>query len=427
MYWHKRVFIAFVCVLSATALAQDGPARQSSSAGAAATRPGGLLHHTTDAEKAVIGDMARFDADPDRLARCLHYPDPRDVHWDHREVDLLCHFQFDPLMSLGQLQQAFDAKGPRALERYFDGLLRDQARIETSWKLDEAFLRTFSCACKEARDLADAWLARSPDNVWAHVASGLQHVAAAGEARGGAFSQDTSDERFARMAQLDARGAEDLQQALTAVPHLTPATYGMLWVEAREGERLEARDRLEKALHEHPDNFMLHEEAARLLQRKWVGSDADLLAEQERARAAGASNPLLILIVSQIEWTRRSCGDECAWSTADLEAMNQIGPSLPVMRQIAQRRARAGGPADAAIYATEVIRMSPTSEVASRTERGLARLSMNDVKGAESDAEAALAAKPDFERALQLMQLITTRHRFDSGQGPDRLRKQPTI
>jgi Tfp pilus assembly protein PilF len=427
MYWHKFALIGFICAMSAAGLAQDGPARPGSSAAAAAPIPGGFMHQTTETEKAVIEEITHFDANADRLARCLHYPDPRDVHWDHREVELLCHFQFDPLLSLGQLQQTFDAKGPKALERYFDGLLKDQAHVETAWKLDEAFLRTFACECKEARDLADAWLARSPDNVWAHVASGLQHVVAAGEARGGASSQDTSQERFARMEQLDARGAEDLQRSLVAIPNLTPATYGMLWVEARDGDRLKARDRLEKALHEHPGNFMLHEEAAKLLQRKWVGSDADLVAEQERARATSANNPLLILIVSQIEWTRRSCGDECAWSTADLEAMNQIGPSLPVMRQIAQRRIHGGDLAGGAIYATEVLRMSPTYEAPTRTQRGMARLWLNDVKGAEADAEAALAARPGLETALQLMQMITSRHDMESGKGPFKLRKPTTI
>lgn len=410
MRWRKHLIIGFACLLPLAAQAGVGPA----SSDTEETVPG-RPHLTrsgdytaTPAEKAILQEMVRLDAQSDRLARCVHYPNPPGVAWDAREIAAVCHIQFDPLLTLAQLRQAFDMQGAASLERYFDDLHNAQAQVDTSWKLDEAFLRTFSCGCKDARDLADAWLAKSPDNVWANVASGLQYVSAAGQARGSSSIGETSPARIQRMEVLDRRGATALQRALMASPGLTPATYGMLWIEARSGSVAQTRERMAAALNKHPTNLMLHENAGLLAQRKWGGSDGDQDAEKRLAIEASAANPSLLLVVSQIENQKRSCNRDCTLSDADAEAINPMGPSLPVLRQLAKARLHSGDFSGAAMLASEVFRFSTSAEVATHTWRGMARAMMRDIEGATADGEAALAVEPGDEDALEFMQTLAT-------------------
>jgi hypothetical protein len=410
MRWKILLVVGYTCLLSVAAHAGVAPAPSN----AEETVPGhphltrSGRYTATPAEKAILQEMARLDAQPDRLERCLHYPNPPGVTWDAREVIALCHMQFDPLLTLVQLRQSFDTQGAASLERYFDGLHKAQAQVDTSWKLDDAFLRTFSCGCKDARDLADAWLAKSPDSIWAHVASGLQYVSAGGEARGSASIGETSAARILRMEVLDKRGAEALQRALTASPGLTPATYGMLWVEARSGADARARDRMSAALRVHPTNLMLHENAALLAQRRWGGSDEDQDAERRLAVKASADNPSLLLVVSQIERQKRSCNRDCTLSDTDAEAINPMGPNLSVLRQLAKARLHSGDFSGASMLASELFRFSSGPEVATHTWRGMARAMMGDLDGARADGESALAVEPGDEDALQLMQSLAT-------------------
>ncbi|MET0616382.1 MAG: DUF4034 domain-containing protein [Luteibacter sp.] len=408
MRWQKLLAIGYGCLFVVAAQAGVDPA----SSGTIETVPGHPhltrtgQYTATPAEMAVLKEMARLDAQPDRLARCLHYPNPPGVAWDSREIKALCHIQFDPLLTLAQLRQTFDTQGPEALDRYFEGLHKAQAQVETSWKLDEAFLRTFSCGCKEARDLADAWLARSPESVWAHVASGLYYVSAGGTARGSASIGETSAARIQRMEVLDKRGADALQRALTASPGLTPATYGMLWIEARAGSTTEANERVAAALREHPYNLMLHENAALLYQSRWGGSDEAQDAEKRLAMKASAENPALLLVVGQVETQKRSCNRDCTLSDADAEVIDPMGPSLPVLRQLAKAHLHGGDFSGATILASELLRFSPSSEIATHTWRGMARVMMHDIDGAAADGEAALIVDPGYEPALELMQSL---------------------
>jgi hypothetical protein len=351
--------------------------------------------------------MALKDAEPDRLTRCLEYPDPPGVQWNAGEVKSFCHFQFDPILTLSQIKTLLDSKGSSSLESYFEGLRREQNNPNTSWKLDEAFRRTFLCACKDARDVADAWLSHSPDSLWANVASGLQYSAAAGEARGTDYVQDTGPERMARMTALDIKAAAVLARVLKTHPDVTPAIDTMIWVDSREGHAQQARDRLAAALRDHPGSLSLHQTAATMYQGKWLGSDAEVASEKLLAQQDAAKNPLLIMVVSQIDWRARSCYGDCTWAKSDIDSMNQIGPSLPVLRQLVRLHTSAGDYAAVAIDASEILRLSSTSEVAIRTQRGLARLHMQDLDGAEADGEAALAFKAGYDPALTLLRLVS--------------------
>ena len=355
---------------------------------------------------ALLHRMAARDVDPDRMKRCLDYPDPPGVQWNVREVALFCALQFDPVLTLAQLKQRFDSDGAKGLDRYFAGLRRVQDNDAQGWKLDEAMTSTFGCACKEARDLADAWLAAAPKSPWAWVASGLQYSAAAGEARGTEFFQDTPPERVARMEKLDAKAVDALEHALSIDPRLTPAISEMIWVDAREGRAEKARARLFAALGSEPGNMALHMTAATMLQAKWVGSGQELTAEKQRAQQGSARYPALLMVVSKIAWSEKACKD-CTWSRDEIEAANRIGPSLPIFRELMRQAMTAHDFATVAIYASEVLRLSKTTEIWARVQRGMARVQMGDLDGAEEDGEAALAVKAGYQPAMALMQLVS--------------------
>lgn len=362
-------------------------------------------YHATPAQVTLLRTMASKDGEKNALLRCIDYPDPPGTHWNHGTVVAMCSYMHSYPTTLDQLDSMFKTGGPALLTKYFDILKHEQSIGMSSWNLDKAFEDTFGCACKASRDLADAWKARAPDSSWAYVASGVAYSAAAVATRGTDTFQKTPAANIARMEELDARAAVDLGRALELDPDATPAMISMISVDRREGRSQEARNRLADALRKHPDNLMLHEGAALVAMPNWGGSDSELQHERERALAASTTNPLLVLVVSEIDWNQRQCG--CEWSMDDYKAMNQIGPSLAVLRAAAGKANQTGDYAGAAIYATELFRFSSTHEIWAHVQRGLARKDMGDLDGAQEDVETALAEQPDYAPALGLARMLT--------------------
>lgn len=362
-------------------------------------------YHPTAAQADLLRAMDARGKDPDALARCLNYPDPPGTHWNHEAVTALCRFKFVPVLTLDQLQDRLASDGPAALDHYFDGLRKEHSGNDASWKLDRAMEDAFGCACKKARDVADAWKAKAPDSMWAYAASGIAYSESAAVVRGTDSFKATPPENVARMEELDRRAEGDLQQALRRDPHATPAMVDMITLYRREGRTQEATDLLKVGLREHPDNMMLHMAASFVADPKWGGSESEL--EQERARAVAASTtaPLLLVVVSQIDGIKRGC--DCDWTFDDYKAMNQLTPSLSVLRGAAVKANEAGDFADAAIYASELFRFSNTPEVATHVQRGFARKDMNDIDGALADGETALAFRPDYRPALGMMRMLS--------------------
>lgn len=359
----------------------------------------------TPEQLALLRHMAARDAEPNRMARCADYPDPPGVNWNAREIALWCKMQFDPVLTLAQLNQRFASGGAASLDRYFRDLRDLQKDDNQGWKLDDAMSNTFGCACKEARDLIDAWLAAAPKSPWAWLASGEQYSAAAGEARGTAFFQDTPPERVARMKQLDAKASAAFARALAIDADLTPATIGMAWTDAREGNDARAREELFSTMRDAPGNLAAYMSAASLLNTKWVGSRRDLVTLKERVDRNSARYPALLMVASKMAWDEKSC-DGCKWTPENIQALNRMSPSLPVLRELIRQAMTVQDFATSAIYASEVLRLSKTSEIWAHTQRGFARAAMGDLDGANDDGEAALAVNAGYQPALGLMQLL---------------------
>lgn len=409
MDWCRRVAVGVVCMAAALVHAGDGPARSTSGARPAAPtvhESRGGFDTATPQEADILRRIGAAEAQPDRVSRCLHTPDPPHTQWNQGAVAVLCHMQFDPVPTLAELRHKLDTEGPAALDRYFDGLRKAEAQPETAWELDFVADRRLGCACQEGRALADAWLAREPDGVWANLASGLQYAAAAQAARGTGYAQETSLAQFDRMGAMDARAVAPLKRALAKDPGLTPAIASLLWIEAHEGNKA-VLAHLAAALRAHPGNYALHNTAGQLYQPKWFGTPATAEAELASVKAGSAKYPALMMVASEMELGRRACGKDCPWKRTDVDAVNAVGPYVFMFRKLVDFELQDGDYAEAAIYASQVLRFSTHPEWGMRTQRGVARRMLHDVAGARADAEVALAQSPGYQPAMELLESLS--------------------
>ncbi|WP_456967425.1 hypothetical protein [Luteibacter sp. HA06] len=360
----------------------------------------------TPEQKELLRQMAKADLEPDRLKRCLDYPDPPGVRWKRATVIGMCHLQFDPRMTLRDISDELGRHGAKELDKRFAKLAREQKRDVTSTGLDDALNDAFSCACKEARDAANAWLLQSPRSPWARSASGIQYAAAAYAARGTEFIDKTPPERIARMQALHDKAVADLDLALTLDPDLTAASTRRVAIDRIEGRTDEAHNRMIEALRRSPYSYGLHMGAVVLAEPKWGGTPGELQAARRRTLEASAGNPMLLQVLTYLDWQSQECTD-CHWDMHNYDPMMEIAPSLAVLRAAGIYEVDHNEFALGAIYLSQTLRFSPTNEVLARTKRGMARAYLGDLDAARNDAEAALAVKADFQPAMHLLSVVS--------------------
>jgi tetratricopeptide (TPR) repeat protein len=354
---------------------------------------------------ALLPRLQRFDAEADPLTRCLTYPDPPNVHWPADVVTALCHHTFDKTITLDQIAGMIKQHRSAELSAIFAGYRKAQKTGKNPDALDIAFSRTFNNACKCARDPADAWLAQAPDNEYALVASGLQYAAAAGAARGTKFTSETPPENFARMSMLDAKADIDLQKALAIDPGLTPAIAEEALIAMREGHRTQALAWLDKGLSLSPDNFRLQDVNIENAMPRWGGSVPELNRAKSLALHDSDRNPMLSLAAVEVDVYLQEC-DGCKMKMRDFESTMTHVPILGSLRQAGISAVEGHNFPLGAVYLSEVMRFSPTSELWARTNRGIAWTYIGQFDAAQRDAETALALKPNYQPALQLSRMI---------------------
>lgn len=360
---------------------------------------------TTPEQRELLVRMAKAELQPDRLKRCLDYPDPPGIHWQRATVAGLCHLEFDEYMSLKDMRAMLDHRDASGLDKHFAKLAREQQHDVTSSRLDDTLLRAFACSCKEARDAADAWLAQSPNSAWAYAASGLQYSAAAYAARGTEFIDKTPPERILRMDELHKKAVVDLDRALAIDPDLSVALAKRIAIDRIEGRTDEAHNRLVAAIRRAPESYQVQYEAATLAEPKWGGAPGELQAARRRLVDASATNPMLLFELTDLDWKAHECSD-CKWDMRTYQPMLEEAPSLAVLRKAGIYEVDHQDDVAAVIYLSEVFRFSPTGEAVAHFKRGMARAHMGDFDGAQRDAETSLDAKADFQPAMMLLQML---------------------
>jgi tetratricopeptide (TPR) repeat protein len=349
--------------------------------------------------------IRKLDSEQDRLEHCLNYPDPPNVHWQRSVVAALCHHTFDSLVTLDQIADMLKKHHSDEVNSIFASYRQAQRSGKQPDVLDVAFDRTFSDACKCARDAADAWLAASPHSAYALAASGIQYAMAAGVARGTKYANETPPENFARMHVLDAKADADLRKALSIDPGLMPAISQEAILAMREGRRNEALMWLSKGLQRDPENFHLNDIIAMNAMPRWGGSVPELNQAKARALRNADRNPMLVLVASEVDVYLQEC-DDCTMTMRDFESTMMDAPILSSLRQAGVRAVEGHNFPVGVIYLSELLRFSPTSELWARTNRGIAWTFIGDFDAAQHDADIALALRPDYQPALQLSRMI---------------------
>jgi len=262
--------------------------------------------------EAFIAAVHKADDIADPLQRCLKYPDLPGTHWDEATTTAYCQLRNRHTLQLSQidtlLQQNKADEVDRTFQAYMDTELHDPKQPGV---LEAAFFSAgFGDAKPETRKIIDEWKRQSPNSAFALVASGMQYVAAAQQARGDSLWKDVRDDQAEGMHQQLVLARQDLDRAVKLVPTVTPAYTEMVYAGALESDQDYSYRAANQGLAVDPSNFALRAQMMDLAQPKWsseFGGEDEQMQEDE---ALIARNPLLRMVAQDAYVNRANC--ECA-------------------------------------------------------------------------------------------------------------------
>lgn len=381
----------------------------------------------------VAAQGAEDSKDP--LQRCLKYPDPPGSHWNHAAVVAYCHYRNQPLITFAQAKQLIESGHAAKLDQLLaQALHAQQTDPDAVGRLDRIYQQDFRNGSFDVRPVLDAWKRQSPDSAFAYAASGLAYEEMAYKARGGGWTTETSESNFESMHRLAVEADADLQRALALDPKVTPIYIAMINLGGLDlgGDYASAAAR--RGLAVAPDDFDIYEQVMWLREPKWYGSLAAMTVVASRAHNQIASNPLLYLVSQEEGWYRV---DNCECSNAEqLEGYRVVADHLVgygTLEDIGDDAKDANDSATEAIYYSEALRFNPAllddrinrvftlvgfhygewalaegnkvvadapdNEYAHHA-RGMARLLMGQVSGAQADFAAAVKIDPKDDWGL---------------------------
>ncbi len=330
------------------------------------------------------------------VKRCRAYPDLPGNHWQ-TDATVYCVLQRPPTLSLDDIHRQLSAPGGAAfLDRHYQELL--DAHYADPDQREQIFLafQIFDHGDR-ARQIADEWLSAAPDSAFSRLASGLQRVSAAWEARGSKLAFNTKSEQFQRMRDLLQRAAPELIAALERNPKLSPACEGLMQV-GQAGSLPELRESsLAACLKVDPDSYSVVRRWIWSARPKWGGSMEEMRMATAYAMARVSRNPLMGGLAASLPgYVAEIQANEGNWRDAlpAFEAADQVAPDKDVLRQTAVSARDAKDQWKALAYVSQALRFSPNDDIALDL-RARIRNSLGDFTGAIDDAESALEIRPD--------------------------------
>lgn len=256
-----------------------------------------------------LAAAAAADAMPDRLQRCLAFPDPPRSHWSRATVVAYCDYLFKPVVTAAEVRELVAAGHAAELDARLASALQAQLANPADPRLDAAYYQLFFDPPPDLRPVLDAWKKQSPDSAYAHAASAFAYLAAASTARGNAFIEETSDAQLEGMTKLLGPARADLERAVALEPRLAVAHSGMIMI-GLYLRRDYALDAARRGFGVDPSNYLLFDGMRMAAEPRWGGSAKELADVVSRAQALAGRNPLLSLLRN--EATAAELGlDEC--------------------------------------------------------------------------------------------------------------------
>lgn len=237
-------------------------------------------------------------ADP--LQRCLHYPSLPGAHWHDDTTRAYCRLR--NLHSLSRTDiAALLAQGKagdvnKAFQGCLDAQLHDPSQPGV---FDAAFYAAgFDHYDANTRKLVDQWKQQTPDSAFALIASGMQYLDAAQQARGFGWSDDLTDSQRDGMEDQVARARNELSRAVSLLPTATPAYRSMIYASALTGDYGSMYQAAETGLKVDPANYGIRSQMMNQAQPKWGHMFGGERKQKREAEALVARNPLLRMVTS---------------------------------------------------------------------------------------------------------------------------------
>lgn len=243
---------------------------------------------------------ADFLADP--MARCLAWPAIPGAKWPEGLVQAHCAYNFEPHLTLAELDRHLRDGTVAALEQR---LRRDLDRHYSEEDFSEIIHAHYFelDGSEETGRLTQSWLDAAPDSPFAQVARGHWNRHMAGKARGSRFARDTPDENFERMRLYADAAVAHYERALELEPTLTEAHAGIIDVSTLAGRTPAMLEAVKRARELAPGCRAWGHQLMGALEPRWGGSLPEMVAFAETLEPYFAERPLASIVAAMPLYT----------------------------------------------------------------------------------------------------------------------------
>lgn len=258
------------------------------------------IHQANAEYAAFMASVHQAEQIADPLQRCLHFPDIPGTHWHEESTRAYCQLLNSRYFSQSQIASLLEQGKAEEVDKAFQGYL-DTQRHDPSQPgvFDEAFYAAgFSDADANTRKLIDQWKQQAPNSAFALIASGMQYLDAAQQARGEGWYRELADKQISHMRTQLALARKDLGQAVSLLPSATVAYRQLIYVAALSGDDEAMYHAAYAGLKVEPANFALRKQMMNQAQRKWGGMFGGVRRQKQEAEEYLAANPLLRMVTS---------------------------------------------------------------------------------------------------------------------------------
>jgi tetratricopeptide (TPR) repeat protein len=368
--------------------------------------PSGGHPFTHEETLAFFAAVQRAEAIVDPVQRCLAYPDPPGSHWSHVAVEAYCRNQLGTGLTFKSLSERIGSGQGHAVDRRLSRLLHNQlSRHGVPGVLDATYETDFDNASAETRSVLDAWKHQSPHSAYAFAASGVAYVAAAQEARGAAWADDTPQSKLDAMDTLLADARHDLDRAITLNRRMIPAYAAMIKLAGLSGDDAYAQAAAERALKADSSDYLIYSRLIWMSQPKWGGSVDAMRSVIAKAQKHVKRNPLLIMLQNQADAVAAGLDDcGCNSSLVDVALYRRVFDQAVAKSWLGgagMSAQKAGQDTLAVIYLSEALRFTPVCGCSTDylVSRSNALTMLGQHAWAVTDADRAIKIDPTKKRA----------------------------
>ena len=368
---------------------------------------GGNTHPFTREETlAFFAAAQRAEAITDPVQRCLAYPDPPGSHWSRAAVEAYCRNQLSTGLTFKGLKEQIESGRGHSVDRTLSRLLHEQlSRHGSPGVLDATYETDFDNTAADTRPTLDAWKRQAPRSAYAYAASGVAYVAAAQQARGAAWVNDTPQSKLDAMNALLSNALHDLDRAVVLNKRVMPAYAAMIRLAGLSGDGEYAQAAAKRALKADASDYLVYSRMIWMAQPKWGGSVDAMRSVIAKTQKHEKRNPLLILLQNQANAVAAGLDDcGCNSGSVDVAVYRQVFDEVIAKSWLGGAglsAQEAGQNTLAVIYLSEALRFTPACGCS--TDYLVSRSNALTVLGqhawAVADADRAIKIDPNKKRA----------------------------